>query len=114
MAAAKRAQALLTKSETRAAQTALSRGTSIAAAASATVEGEVKLRATGKAIEKALSVAGWLRERGCVVVIRTGSVAAVDDVVKDGEEERQDEETEVPLARMRFTSMVEVVVTRAG
>ncbi|KAF2150341.1 hypothetical protein K461DRAFT_314391 [Myriangium duriaei CBS 260.36] len=91
--------------------------------------GEVVLKGTGRAVEKTLSLGLWLRERGFGVRIRTGSVGTVDDVVRvegkdvgveeggeevHGGEDEDREEEDVPLARMRYTSVVEVWVSRAG
>jgi ribonuclease P/MRP protein subunit POP7 len=44
---------------------------------------EVLVKGTGKAIEKVLRIACyWLGQEGVKVVVRTGSVGAVDDVVE--------------------------------
>ena len=68
---------------------------------------EVVVKATGKAIEKALQVALHFQgQEDCSVRLRTGSVGAVDDVIaKDGLEE------DVPETRIRRTSMLEVGIT---
>ena len=68
---------------------------------------EVLVKATGKAIEKALQVALYFQgQEDCVVRLRTGSVGAVDDVIaKEGEEE------DVPETRIRRTSMLEVGIS---
>lgn len=50
--------------------------------------GEVLVLATGRAIEKAVSVASFFqKQRDCIVQLRTRSVAAVDDLVEEGEED---------------------------
>lgn len=53
-------------------------------------EEEVFIKATGRAMDKALSVGKWFetRETEYVVRVKTGSVLVVDDVVED-EEARQ-------------------------
>jgi ribonuclease P/MRP protein subunit POP7 len=68
---------------------------------------EVLVKATGKAIEKALQVALHFQgQEDCTVNLRTGSVGAVDDVIaKDGAEE------EVSETRIRRTSMLEVRIS---
>jgi ribonuclease P/MRP protein subunit POP7 len=68
---------------------------------------EVLVKATGKAIEKALQVAlHFQAQEDCTVKLRTGSVGAVDDVIaKDGAEE------EVSETRIRRTSMLEVGIS---
>lgn len=46
---------------------------------------EVLIKGTGKAIEKVVRLAAWWREQSdVVVVVRTGSVGAVDDVLDTG------------------------------
>jgi len=48
---------------------------------------EVTVKATGRAIERALEVGLWfMKQEDCRVVLRTGTVGAVDDVVVGGEE----------------------------
>lgn len=50
---------------------------------------EVVVKATGKAIERALHVAlHFSKESDCLVRIRTGTMGAVDDVEVKGEEEQ--------------------------
>lgn len=50
--------------------------------------GEVLVLATGRAIEKAVNVGSFFqKQRDCIVQLRTRSVAAVDDVVIEGEED---------------------------
>ncbi|KAF4447858.1 Ribonucleases P/MRP protein subunit POP7 [Fusarium austroafricanum] len=61
----------------------------------------VTVTGTGKAIEKTLAVAGWFEQEGdCEVEITTGTVATVDDVVADGDEEDE--------SRLRKLSCLEV------
>ena len=68
---------------------------------------EVLVKATGKAIEKALQVALHFQgQDDCIVKLRTGSVGAVDDVIA-----KEDEEEEVPETRIRRTSMLEVGIS---
>ncbi|EEA20687.1 conserved hypothetical protein [Talaromyces marneffei ATCC 18224] len=64
-------------------------------------EDKVLVKATGRAIEKALSVGRWFEEgkggsgEEFEVVIRTGSVCVVDDIVEeDVEDHEEDEEDE--------------------
>lgn len=68
---------------------------------------EVLVKATGKAIEKALQVALYFQaQKDCMVKLKTGSVGAVDDVIaEEGQEE------EVPDTRIRRTSMLEVGIS---
>ncbi|OTA98153.1 hypothetical protein M426DRAFT_120702 [Hypoxylon sp. CI-4A] len=50
--------------------------------------GEVVVLGTGRAIQKVAEVALFFQKQNdCIVRLRTGSVAAVDDVVLEGEEE---------------------------
>lgn len=71
---------------------------------------EVILKATGKAVERLLGVAGWFLQEvegeggKYRVVVRTGSVGAVDDVV--GKEGEGDEGS-----RVRRVSCLEVGVS---
>ena len=64
----------------------------------------VTVMATGRAVEKALRVAGWFEQEGdCAVAVRTGTVGTVDDVVvEDGEGEDE--------SRIRKMSCLEVQV----
>lgn len=66
---------------------------------------EVLLKATGKAIEKLVAIAGWFQgEEGgekYKVMVRTGEAGAVDDIV-GGEEE---------TSRVRRVSCLEVGVS---
>ena len=84
----------------------------------------VVLKGAGRAVERCLAV-GWklMGEADLSVRVRTGSVGAVDDLVVDeaagdGEEDGgvgegeggEEEGEEVPEARVRHVSFVEVVV----
>jgi ribonuclease P/MRP protein subunit POP7 len=65
-------------------------------------EEEVIVKATGRAIEKALNVALYFQKQDdCRAVLRTGEVGAVDDIEIDGEES----------ARVRKASVLEVGIT---
>lgn len=71
-------------------------------------EEEVVLKATGKAIEKCLRLAvWWLGQADVRVVVRTGSVGAVDDVVNKDDGEVGEEEG----SRVRRTSCLEVGIS---
>lgn len=86
---------------------------------------EVLIKGTGKAIQKVLQLAIWWQgQEGVKVVIRTGSVGAVDDVVLregkggDGDDDvggveggAEDEGDEVPESRVRRTSCMEVGIS---
>lgn len=81
---------------------------------------EVLVKATGKAIQKALGVGVWfMKKEGFGVRVKTGSVGAIDDV-EVPEEEGQDvgmkdgevEEVVVPETRLRYASTVEIAVFR--
>lgn len=102
-------------------------------------EEEVVVKATGKAIQKALGVGLWFQGReGYGVLIRTGTVRAIDDVevaedeegggveegreggkggdqrMRDVQEEEKDGKVaeEVPETRIRSLSTIEVAVYR--
>ncbi|KAJ5174775.1 uncharacterized protein N7482_000652 [Penicillium canariense] len=53
---------------------------------------EVFVKATGRAIEKALNVGKWFEEKGAeyAVRVKTGSVLVVDDVVEDEEKKERE------------------------
>ncbi|KAL1967617.1 hypothetical protein VTN77DRAFT_3132 [Rasamsonia byssochlamydoides] len=53
---------------------------------------KVYIKATGRAIEKALSIGRWFEQRGeeYAVQVKTGSVMVVDDIVEDEEAKRQE------------------------
>ncbi|KAJ5399153.1 hypothetical protein N7465_009642 [Penicillium sp. CMV-2018d] len=55
---------------------------------------EVFVKATGRAIEKALNVAKWFEEKGTeyTVCVNTGSVVVVDDIVEDEEMKAKEEQ----------------------
>ncbi|KAJ5960507.1 uncharacterized protein N7479_007657 [Penicillium vulpinum] len=55
---------------------------------------EVFVKATGRAIEKALNVAKWFEEKGTEYTVRvnTGSVIVVDDIVEDEETKAKEEQ----------------------
>ena len=82
---------------------------------------EVWIKGTGRAVEKVLGLAEFFRRTGDVRVrLRTGSVWAVDDVIREyrgglQEEEQVQEqaESEIPDSRLRQTSMLEVGVSSA-
>lgn len=69
----------------------------------------VWIKGTGRAVEKVLGLAEWFKRRESGgrfgVVLRTGSVWAVDDVVRSGEGEGDGEDT-----RVRQVSCLEVGV----
>ena len=70
---------------------------------------EVVLKATGKAIEKCLRLAIWWMGQGDVkVMVRTGSVGAIDDVVSVGD---GCDEAEEEGSRVRRTSCLEVGIS---
>lgn len=73
---------------------------------------EVLMKGTGRAVERCLAVAGWfMGEEGgekYAVVLRTGSVGAVDDVVS--KEEGAEEEG----SRVRRVSCLEVGIRLKG
>ncbi|KAL9125348.1 MAG: hypothetical protein Q9217_005440, partial [Psora testacea] len=90
---------------------------------------EVVLKATNRAIERALGLGLYFQGQEDVRVrIRTGSVGVVDDIIEvprdregadldgdadmgGGQEEEEGEEEEVPEVRIRHTSSVEVAIT---
>lgn len=55
---------------------------------------EVFVKATGRAIEKALNVAKWFEEKQAeyTVNVKTGSVLVVDDIVEDEEKKEKEEQ----------------------
>ncbi|KAJ5095639.1 hypothetical protein NUU61_004995 [Penicillium alfredii] len=92
MSAVKRVQKLLRRAEKRATagisleDTRLTDKQKLAELASVSEKREeVFVKATGRAIEKALNVGKWFEEKGAEYVVRvtTGSVLVVDDVVED-------------------------------
>jgi ribonuclease P/MRP protein subunit POP7 len=94
MSAVKRVQKLLRQAEKRATagvsledtQTTEKQKLAALAKAAETRE-EIFVKATGKAIEKALNVGKWFEEKEAEYAVRviTGSVLVVDDVVEDEE-----------------------------
>jgi ribonuclease P/MRP protein subunit POP7 len=55
---------------------------------------EVLVKATGRAIEKALSIAKWFEEKEAEysVRVKTGSVLVVDDIVEDEKKKEKEEQ----------------------
>lgn len=142
MSAVKRVQKLLLHAEKRSAQSASAQVSSsrpkysaagndeisdiekVAAvmAANKHERDEVILKATGKAIAKALSLGVWFQQREEYAVrIETGTVGAIDDIVAPednaGEEEDQnmkdDGEEEMPESRIRYASTIQIFVSAA-
>ncbi|QSZ32461.1 hypothetical protein DSL72_002035 [Monilinia vaccinii-corymbosi] len=73
--------------------------------------GEVVMKGTGKAIEKTLMLANWWQQQeGVKVVLRTKSMATVDDIVGVGGE-GEDEDLEADGSRVRRVSVLEVAVS---
>ena len=79
----------------------------------------VLLKATNRAISKALSIALFLKEQPDLLVqLKTGTVAVVDDIIPgavsedaaDAEDDLEDDE-ESPETRVRHLSVLEVVIT---
>ncbi|KAH8423320.1 ribonuclease P subunit p20 family protein [Aspergillus melleus] len=115
MSAVKRVQKLLRQAEKRAtASVELSnskvrdrqRLAQVARAGEQVCQEEVFVKATGRAMEKALSVGRWFEERGeeYTVRVKTGSVLVVDDVVEDEEARRRavvDDEGEEGLNKVQ-------------
>lgn len=70
---------------------------------------EVVMKGTGKAIEKTLMLAHWWQQQeGVRVVVRTKSVATVDDIVGIDNKDDNMEESE---SRVRRVSVLEVAVS---
>ena len=64
----------------------------------------VEVMGTGRAVEKTLKLASWFEQRGdCVVEVRTDTVATVDDVVPEDEDELEE-------SRVRKLSCLKVSV----
>ncbi|KEQ72485.1 hypothetical protein M436DRAFT_15678, partial [Aureobasidium namibiae CBS 147.97] len=145
MSAVKRVQKLLLHAETRSAQSASAQVSSSRPKYSAAAAGndeisdiervaavmaankherdEVILKATGKAIAKALSLGVWFQQRAEYAVrIETGTVGAIDDIVPSedaaGEEEDQkmkdDGQEDIPESRIRFASTIQIFVSAAS
>jgi len=116
LSAAQRVSKLLAAAQQRSAQAAGDArrrgGDRVAEAAAAAVRaaesggGEVVwVKGTGRACEKVLALAEWFRAKAeYAVVLRTGSVWAVDDVVVAGEDEAGED------TRVRQVSCLEVGV----
>ncbi len=72
---------------------------------------EVFVKASGRAMEKALRVGEWFRikETGmdCKVEVRTGSVSVVDDIIELEGEEEEEEEGGVPVEQQENETVLE-------
>jgi len=143
VSALKRVKQLLTHIDKRATQAVLARSSKrrgrggrappngAATEALERIEHEpVFVKATGKAVEKALGLATvMMKERDWIVQVRTGSVCAIDDVVvgegaeleiadvvmgdesESGTKQFNEEDAnEIPETRIRFTSMIEIEI----
>jgi ribonuclease P/MRP protein subunit POP7 len=85
---------------------------------------EIILKATGKAIAKALSLGEWFEEKEEYSVrIETGTVGAIDDIVapedgvgaEDEDEAMKDgAEGEIPESRIRYASTIQIFVSAAA
>jgi ribonuclease P/MRP protein subunit POP7 len=123
IAAVKRVRKLLSRIEDRAAgpvslsgnpaaalrslRAAVDRKCDVAGGGGAKRSEEVVMKATGKAIEKAMQLAlYWQGQEDVLVRVRTGSVGAVDDVVGVG----SGDGGEVEESRVRRVSCLEVAV----
>ncbi|KAJ5551113.1 hypothetical protein N7535_000944 [Penicillium sp. DV-2018c] len=55
---------------------------------------KVLVKATGRAVEKALNIAKWFEEKEAEYIVRveTGSVLVVDDIVEDEEKKQKEEQ----------------------
>jgi ribonuclease P/MRP protein subunit POP7 len=145
MSAVKRVQKLLLQAEKRSAQSAsdqvssrpkysassndeitdIERVASIMAAEKYDRD-EIILKATGKAIAKALSLGLWFDEKvEYAVRIETGTVGAIDDIVapEDGDQTmkedgdktiKEDGEEEIPESRIRYASTIQIFVSAAS
>ena len=75
---------------------------------------EIAIKATGKAIDQALQLGLHLQKQNDLSVkIKTGSVAAIDDIVQSDTQQVAEEHEELPESRIRHTSMIEVRVMLA-
>lgn len=78
---------------------------------------EVVVKATGKAIEKALGLGLWFQQReGYNIQIKTGSVGAIDDIIAPDDIEAEKPVNgpvteEIPEARVRHASVIEILVS---
>jgi len=140
MSAMKRVRQLLKQVDKRAMQSEASkikpRGKTAAVHVAASVTSEraeeVLIKATGKAIDRALNLALFFQgQQDCIVRINTGTVDAIDDLVKSTEvtEPAQDardtgagesqsikpvtavHDLDLPEARIRHASMIEIFVS---
>lgn len=77
---------------------------------------DVVLVATGRAIQRAVEVGGFFtRERELVVLVRTRTLRAIDDVVVGGGDDEEDGEGEgEDQVRVRNLSCVEVGIRWAS
>lgn len=147
MSAVKRLQKLLLHAEKRSAQSASAQVSSSRPKYSAAASGndeisdiekvaavmaankherdEVILKATGKAIAKALSLGVWFQQRDEYAVrIETGTVGAIDDIiapednatVEEGDQSMKDEaeDEEIPESRIRYASTIQIFVSAAS
>ncbi|PGH09884.1 hypothetical protein AJ79_05611 [Helicocarpus griseus UAMH5409] len=103
MSAAKRVQKLLKQAERRASakidiSEKISEKQKLAKFAESTEElkkEEVFIKATGRAIEKAMSIGKWFEEKEDYAIrVNTGAVMVVDDIVEDEELRRKEEKKE--------------------
>ncbi len=82
---------------------------------------EVLVKATGRAIEKALQVALFFQgQDDCAVRLRTGNVATVDDIVPKeidassmgyGNSAEEAEDLNLPETRLRKVPMLEIAIS---
>lgn len=137
MSAVKRVQKLLAQAEKRLAQSAADQVSNrpkyshtndeitdierVAAtmAANKHDQDDIVLKATGKAIAKALSLALWFQQRvEYNVRIETGTVGAIDDIVPPeetgGDQNMKDEEEDIPESRIRYASTIQIFVSAAS
>lgn len=144
MSAIKRVQKLLLQAEKRSAQSAADQVSSsrpkysvassndeitdIERVAAIMAEGkhdrdEIILKATGKAIAKALSLGLWFEQKEEYSVrIETGTVGAIDDIVAPedvaGEEDEAMKdggaEHDIPESRIRYASTIQIFVSAAS
>lgn len=92
---------------------------------------EVLVKATGRAIDKAVNVGKWFEEKDAYnVEVKTGTVMVVDDIVEDEEKKERlkakkeagsdggkgskaddESDNETPETRTRWVNKVEIIVT---
>ena len=116
MSAFKRVDHLLRHVDKRAVQSTLSRTTKGRFCGGRQENDEpeaIFIKATGKAIEKALSLALFMQDMPKFDIrIRTTSVDAIDDIVNISIETDHDGDVDdLPESRIRRTNMVEVSIT---